>query len=59
MEAEQQESHQAIPIIAMTANAFHEDLEKSMALGMSAYLTKPINPKLLYSTLEEQMNQKR
>jgi len=40
-----------IPIIAMTANAFDEDVEKSRAAGMNAHLSKPIEPELLYSTL--------
>ncbi|MDO5116226.1 MAG: response regulator [Synergistaceae bacterium] len=40
-----------IPIIAMTANAFDEDIEKSKAMGMNAHLAKPIEPKRLYQTL--------
>lgn len=40
-----------IPIIAMTANAFAEDLEKSKAAGMQAHLAKPIRPETLFSTL--------
>jgi len=40
-----------IPIIAMTANAFDEDRQKSRAAGMNAHLSKPIEPELLYSTL--------
>lgn len=40
-----------IPIIAMTANAFDEDVEKSKAAGMNAHLSKPIEPELLYRTL--------
>jgi two-component system sensor histidine kinase/response regulator len=40
-----------IPIIAMTANAFDEDVEKSRAAGMNAHLSKPIDPPLLFSTL--------
>lgn len=40
-----------IPIIAMTANAFDEDIEKSKAAGMNAHLAKPIDPKRLYQTL--------
>ncbi len=41
-----------IPIIAMTANAFDEDVEHSIDAGMNAHLSKPINPGLLYATLE-------
>ncbi len=40
-----------VPIIAMTANAFEEDIQKSKAAGMNAHLAKPIEPKLLYQTL--------
>ena len=32
-----------IPFIAMTANAFDDDMEKSKAAGMNAHLAKPIN----------------
>ena len=35
----------------MTANAFDEDVEKSKAAGMNAHLAKPIDPDLMYSTL--------
>ncbi|MEG1789425.1 MAG: response regulator [Oscillospiraceae bacterium] len=41
-----------IPIIAMTANAFEEDIEKTRAAGMNAHLTKPIEPYLLYKTVQ-------
>ena len=40
-----------IPIIAMTANAFDEDIEKSKAAGMNAHLAKPIEPERMYKTL--------
>ncbi|MDD3339314.1 MAG: ATP-binding protein [Lachnospiraceae bacterium] len=42
---------ETIPIIAMTANAFAEDLEKSKAAGMQAHLAKPIRPETLFDTL--------
>ena len=42
---------ETIPIIAMTANAFDEDIEKSKAAGMNAHLAKPIEPNRLYQTL--------
>ncbi|MEG2377819.1 MAG: response regulator, partial [Clostridia bacterium] len=41
-----------IPIIAMTANAFEEDIEKTKTAGMNAHLTKPIEPTLLYKTMQ-------
>lgn len=41
----------SIPIIAMTANAFEDDVKKSKDAGMNAHLTKPIEPKQLYQTL--------
>ncbi|MDD3401814.1 MAG: response regulator [Hespellia sp.] len=41
----------SIPIIAMTADAFVEDQDKTKKAGMNAHLSKPIDPKLLYSTL--------
>jgi CheY-like chemotaxis protein len=40
-----------IPIIAMTANAFEEDIKEAEAAGMNDYATKPINPPVLFATL--------
>lgn len=40
-----------VPIIAMTANAYDEDVRKSIACGMDAHLAKPIDPAILYATL--------
>ena len=40
-----------IPILAMTANAFDEDVEKSRSAGMNSHLEKPIDPNRLYQTL--------
>jgi len=40
-----------IPIIAMTANAFEEDIENTKRVGMNAHLAKPIEPRFLYQTL--------
>lgn len=42
----------ALPIIAMTAHARKEDIEKSLIAGMNAHLTKPIEPKKIFSLLE-------
>ena len=41
-----------IPIIALTANAFDEDVQRSLQSGMNAHLTKPIEAEVLYETLE-------
>ena len=43
----------AIPIIALTANAFDEDVQRSLQVGMDAHLTKPVEADRLYQTLEE------
>lgn len=40
-----------VPIFAMTANAFSEDIEKSMKAGMNEHLTKPINADKLIRTI--------
>ena len=40
-----------IPIIAMTANAFSEDIQHSLAAGMNAHVSKPIDMKVLEKTI--------
>ncbi|MEG0780820.1 MAG: ATP-binding protein, partial [Oscillospiraceae bacterium] len=42
-----------VPILAMSANAFEEDVVKSKNAGMNAHLAKPIEAALLYQTLHE------
>lgn len=42
---------QKIPIIALSANAFAEDIEESRAAGMDAHLTKPADAAVMLSTL--------
>ena len=46
-----------VPIIAMSANAFDEDVEKSRAAGMNAHLSKPIEPQMLFATLDKFMQE--
>ena len=41
-----------IPIIALTANAFDEDVQRSLQAGLNAHLSKPVNPEILFDTLE-------
>ena len=42
----------SIPIIAMTANAFHEDAEKCFAAGMNAHLAKPLEIEQVVATID-------
>ncbi len=47
-------NHKAnIPIIAMTANAFEEDRQKSFEAGMNAHIAKPIDLNIIAKTLDE------
>lgn len=41
-----------IPIIAVTANAFNEDIQRSIEAGMNRHLAKPIDPQQLYEAQE-------
>ena len=46
------EDAETIPIIALTANAFDEDVQRSMQAGLNAHLSKPVEPDALFETLE-------
>ena len=47
------DGRRAIPIIAMTANAFDEDRQKALSVGMDAHLAKPVDVKRLFGTLRK------
>ena len=49
-----------IPIYAMTANAFSEDVTAALNAGMNGHIAKPIETRVLYKTLETEfsMNEK-
>ena len=42
-----------IPIIAMTANAYREDVDRALAAGMNAHVAKPIDVAALFATLAQ------
>ena len=48
----QRDDAKTIPIIALTANAFDEDVQQSMQAGLNAHLSKPVDPEALFETLE-------
>ena len=45
-----------IPIMSMTANAYEEDIQKSMEAGMNAHLVKPVEPSELYRAVQKALN---
>lgn len=51
--ASQHPEAQTIPIFAMTANAFTEDVNQAMEAGMDGHIAKPIDTQILYSTLAD------
>lgn len=48
----EREDCRTIPIIAMSANAFDDDLKKSVECGMDGHLSKPVEVGKLYETLD-------
>ena len=47
-----------IPIIAMTANVFDEDVQRSLEAGMNAHLSKPVEPDRMYETIAKLIAQR-
>ena len=45
------------PIVALTANAMKEDMQKTIDAGMNEHITKPLNVKELFDTLRKYINQ--
>lgn len=52
-EIEEEQQFESTPIIALSAGAMKGDYEKGIAAGMTDYLTKPLNRKLVLKTIEE------
>lgn len=48
-----------IPIVAMSANAFEEDIQRARAVGMDDYLTKPVEPDTVYKVLWKILHKKK
>ncbi len=48
----EREDAASVPIIALTANAFDEDVQRSMQAGLNAHLSKPVDPDTLFETME-------
>ncbi len=46
------EEGKTVPIVAMTANVFEEDVRKSLDAGMDAHLSKPIEITQMYAVLD-------
>jgi CheY-like chemotaxis protein len=46
----------SIPIYAMTANAYSEDVTHALSAGMNGHIAKPIDPPTLYRTIAESLN---
>lgn len=50
------EDSESLPIIAMTANTFQEDVEGAKEAGMNGFIPKPVDPGFMYRIIGEQLN---
>lgn len=57
-ELELNEGRVHTPIIAMSANAFVEDIDKAYSAGMDAYITKPVGIKDIYNALSQYLDKR-
>ena len=55
----EEDSSFSTPVIALTANVMDEDKDACISAGMKAFLTKPINRELLFTTLSDQLLEKK
>lgn len=51
------EDAKRIPIVALSANAFDEDIQSCLRAGMNTHLSKPIDPKVMYEVLARYVKQ--
>jgi len=52
---QEQSTGNRVPIVAMTAHALKGDQERCLAVGMDAYVSKPIRPEELYATIRRML----
>ncbi len=51
-----EEKYKRVPIIAMTANAMNQDVEKALVVGMNDHLSKPIDPEKFYALIRQYLS---